>query len=89
MLGTLHRRLDLARPDVLATLEQHWVALLGPDGIAAQCRVESVPPTAWWLVVDDPAVAEHLRDGASKELLTGLEPLCGGPVRPGCAKVAR
>ena len=88
VLGTLHRRLGLARPDVLATLEQHWVALLGPE-LAAQCRVESVRHDRLVLVVDDPAVAEHLR-WSSKELLAAANSLCGGTAFAELAvKVAR
>jgi hypothetical protein len=88
VLGTLHRRLGLARPDVLATLEQHWVALLGPE-LAEQCRVESVRHDRLVLVVDDPAVAEHLR-WSSKELLGAANSICGGTTFSELAvKVAR
>ena len=76
VLGALHRRLGLARPDVLATLAEHWVALLGSD-LAGQCRLESVRHERLVIEVDDPAVAEHLK-WSSRELLGAANSLCGG-----------
>ena len=76
VLGTLHRRLGLARPDVLATLDEHWTSLLGAE-LASHCRVESVRHERLVVVVDDPAVAEHLKWSA-KDLLGAANSLCGG-----------
>ena len=86
-LGTLHRRLGLARPDVLRTLERHWVSLLGSQ-LAPHCRVESVRHDQLVVVVDDPAIAEHLR-WSSNDLLSAGGSVCDVTFTELVVKVAR
>jgi predicted nucleic acid-binding Zn ribbon protein len=76
VLGTLHRRLGLARPDVLSTLDRHWASLLGAE-LAAHCTLESVRQGRLVIVADDPAIAEHLR-WSSQDLLGAANSVCGG-----------
>jgi len=88
VLGTLHRRLGLARPDVLATLDSHWSSLLGAE-LAGHCRLESVRQGRLVIEVDDPAIAEHLR-WSSSDLLAAANSVCGGSAFQELAvKVAR
>ncbi|MGB3411696.1 MAG: DUF721 domain-containing protein [Microthrixaceae bacterium] len=76
VLGVLHRRLGLARPDVLITLTEHWVALLGPE-LAARCTLDSVRYGTLVIGVDDPAIADHLKWSAG-ELVAAANEICGG-----------
>ncbi len=75
-LGVLHRRLGLACSDVLVTLEDNWLSLLGPQ-LAAHCKLESVRNDVLVISVDDPAVAEHLK-WSRMELLGAANALSGG-----------
>ncbi|MHB1139992.1 MAG: DUF721 domain-containing protein [Microthrixaceae bacterium] len=86
-LGMLHRRLGLARPDVLRTLERHWVSLVGSQ-LASHCRVESVRHERLVVVVDDPAIAEHLR-WSSSDLLAAVGAVCDASFTELVVKVAR
>lgn len=76
VLGVLHHRLGLARPDILVTLEEHWTALLGPD-LAPMCSLESVRHGTLVVGVSDPAIAEHLR-WSTAELVAAANDICGG-----------
>ncbi|MGB6059514.1 MAG: DUF721 domain-containing protein [Microthrixaceae bacterium] len=76
VLDVLHRRLGLARPDVLVTLQSHWTALLGPD-LAAHCTLDSVRYGTLVIGVDDPAIADHLKWSAG-ELVAAANEICGG-----------
>ncbi len=86
-LGTLHRRLGLARPDVLRTLERHWVSLLGSQ-LAGRCTIESVRHERLVVLVDDPAIAEHLR-WSSNDLLAAVSSVCDASFTELVVKVAR
>lgn len=76
VLGRLHRTLGLARPDTVRTLEEHWPSIVGAN-LAEHCRVESVRHGELVLVVDDPAVAEHLRWSA-RDLIAAVNEMSGG-----------
>ncbi len=78
VLGVLHKRMGLARPDVLMTLSEHWTALLGSD-LAEQCSLESVRQGTLVIGVSDPAVAEHLKWSAG-DLVAAANNVCGGEV---------
>ncbi|MEI7886116.1 MAG: DUF721 domain-containing protein [Actinomycetes bacterium] len=75
-LDTLHRRLGLACSDVLATLEEHWVDLLGSE-LAKHCDLESVRNNVLVIAVDDPAIADHLK-WSRTELLAAANSITGG-----------
>jgi len=87
VLGTLHQRMGLARPDVLRTLERHWPSLLGSQ-LAPHCRVESVRHEQLVVTVDDPAIAEHLR-WSSADLLAAAASVCDATFSELVVKVAR
>ncbi|CAB4728579.1 unannotated protein [freshwater metagenome] len=72
----LHRRLGLACSDVLSTLEENWVQLLGSE-LATHCVLESVRNEVLVVVVDDPAIADHLK-WSRTELLGAANALSGG-----------
>jgi len=78
VLERLHRTLGLARPDAVTAIQQHWSGLLGRE-LAASCRLDSLHHETLVVVVEDPAVAEHLRWSA-QELLGAVNALCGGTV---------
>jgi hypothetical protein len=78
VLGSLHRTLGLARPDALASLQQHWSALLGAE-LADRCELESLRHETLVVSVEDPAVAEHLR-WSSREVIEAANAVCGGEV---------
>jgi|688.fasta_scaffold1141917_2 hypothetical protein len=72
----LHRRLGLACSDVLSTLEENWVGLLGAE-LATHCTLESVHNQTLIILVDDPAIADHLK-WSRAELLGAANALTGG-----------
>ena len=75
-IETLHRRLGLACSDVLGTLEENWVGLLGAE-LASHCVLESVRNQVLVILVDDPAIADHLK-WSRTELLGAANALSGG-----------
>ena len=78
VLGSLHRTLGLARPDALASLQQHWTSLLGAE-LAERCELEALRHDALVVSVSDPAIAEHLRWSA-REVVDAANAVCGGEV---------
>ncbi len=78
VLGSLHRTLGLARPDALASLQEHWSSLLGAE-LAGRCRLESLHHETLVVAVEDPAIAEHLR-WSSREVIDAANAVCGGEV---------
>lgn len=63
-LRNLHRRLGLARPDVLAEVERHWPALVGGP-LAARSAPTAIRNGELTVTTADPATAEQLRWSAA------------------------
>jgi hypothetical protein len=77
-LERLHRSMGLARPDTVRILQDAWPQLVGTR-LAATCRLDALKGGRMTILVDDPAVAEHLRwQGA--DLIAAANELCGGAV---------
>lgn len=66
--------LGLARGDAFATIDEHWVQLVG-SRLAAWCRPESLRSGRLVVSTSVPAVAEQLRWQA-RDLVTAVQDLC-------------
>jgi predicted nucleic acid-binding Zn ribbon protein len=74
-IAAVGRDLGLAAPDILATITEGWVDIVGPT-IAEHAQVRSVRNGECTIVVDGPAFATQLRYGSS-DLVARVNNRCG------------